>query len=225
MSTLDFATTVRSRHSVRQFLPTPMTNAQIREITEDARRSPSSTNTQPWSVHIVSGETMTRLKKRIMEKFEQGEFRSDFVYDQSKFGGIFEPRWREFYKDMFAANGVTRDDTEGRSKITRKNAEFYGAPHAAFLFMPDVGEGNVNAASDIGMYSQTFLLSLTARGFGGIPMLFLAMFADVVREELGISPDLKLLHAIAFGYPDQDAPINQFRSKRASVDETVTFYE
>ena len=63
MSTLDFATTVRARHSVRQFLPTPMTNAQIREIAEDARRSPSSTNTQPWSVHIVSGETMVRLKK------------------------------------------------------------------------------------------------------------------------------------------------------------------
>ena len=40
---LDFATTVRSRHSVRQFLPTPMTNAQIRKITEDARHAPSST--------------------------------------------------------------------------------------------------------------------------------------------------------------------------------------
>ena len=54
---------------------------------------------------------------------------------------------------------------------------------------------------------------------------FTAIPAEVVREELGISPDLKLLHAIAFGYPDQDAPINQFRSNRASVDETVTFYE
>lgn len=116
---------------------------------------------------------------------------------------------------MFAANGVTRDDSEGRKKITRRNAEFYDAPHAAFLFMPDVGEGNVNAASDMGMYSQTFLLSLTARGFGGIPMLFLAFFADVVREELGISPDFKLLHAIAFGYPDKDAPINSVPNVQA----------
>ena len=92
MSTLDFATTVRERHSVRQFLPTAMTNAQIREIAEDAHRSPSATNIQPWSVHIVSGETLARLKKRIMEKFERGEFSRDFAYDQSKFGGIYEPR-------------------------------------------------------------------------------------------------------------------------------------
>lgn len=222
---LDFATTVRSRHSVRQFLPTPMTAEQIREIAEDARHTPSSTNTQPWSVHIVSGETLARLKKRIMEQFELGELKADFAYDQSKFGGIYEPRWREFYKEMFAANGVTRDDAQGRAKLTRKNAEFYGAPHAAFLFMPDVGDGNVNAASDMGMYSQTFLLSLTARGFGGIPMLFLAFFADVVREELGISPNFKLLHGIAFGYPDESAEVNKFRSKRAGIEETVKFYE
>lgn len=60
---LDFTTTVRSRYSVRQFLPKPMTNDELRQITEDARYSSSATNVQPWSVHIVSGETLLRLKK------------------------------------------------------------------------------------------------------------------------------------------------------------------
>lgn len=83
-------------------------------------------------------------------------------------------------------------------------------------------DGNVNVASDMGMYSQTFLLSLHARGFGGVPMLFLAMFADVVREELGVSPDLKLLHGIAFGYPDPNSPQNKYRSSRVALDESVT---
>lgn len=221
---LDFETTVKKRHSVRQFLSTPMTETEIRQVLNDAQHTPSSTNTQPWKVCIVSGDTLNRLKQRILEKFEKGEFSADFVYDQSKFGGIYENRWRSLYKAVFDSYGVSRDDAEGRAKITRRNAELYDAPHAAFLFMPDLGEGNVNVASDMGMYSQTFLLSLTARGFGGIPMLFLAMFADVVREELGVSADFKLLHGIAFGHPDPTSPQNQFRVGRVPVEESATLY-
>lgn len=221
---LDFETTVRARHSVRQFLPTALTESQIKAVLTDAQQAPSATNIQPWQVYVVSGETLNRLKNRILEKFEQGEFKADFVYDQARFGGAYENRWRMLYKTIFDSYGVARDDMAGRAMVTRRNAELYDAPHAVFLFMPDVGEGNVNVASDIGMYSQTFLLSLTARGFGGVPMLFLAMFADVVREELGISPNLKLLHGIAFGYPDPNSPQNQFRAGRVPVEESATLY-
>jgi hypothetical protein len=45
---------------------------------------------------------------------------------------------------------------------------FYDAPHVAFLFMPKLGDG-VRTAGDIGMYAQTFLLSLTARPFQRCP--------------------------------------------------------
>lgn len=221
---LDFETTVRTRQSIRQFLPTPMTESQIQTILADAQNSPSATNIQPWQVYVVSGETLNRLKNRILEKFEQGELKADFVYEQTKFGDKYENRWRSLYKTIFDSYGVSRDDTAGRAMITRRNAELYDAPHAVFLFMPDVGDGNVNVASDMGMYSQTFLLSLTARGFGGIPMLFLAMFADVVREELGISDNYKLLHGIAFGYPDRNSPQNQFRVGRVPVAESATLF-
>lgn len=222
---LDFETTVRNRHSVRQFLPTPMSPDDILKVVQDAQMTPSSTNTQPWNVHIVSGKALARLRARILENFEQGRFSADFVYDQARFGGIYEPRWRSLYKQVFDSYGVARDDKEGRTRITRRNAELYDAPHAAFLFMPDLAEGNVNVASDIGMYSQTFLLSLTARGFGGIPMLFLAMFADLVREELGVPSEYKLLHGIAFGHPDPDSPQNRFRVGRAPLEESVTFHD
>lgn len=219
---LDFQATARTRHSVRQFLDKPLTKQEIVEVLTDAQKAPSATNTQPWRVYLASGETLNRLKERIMQKFEQGEFKPDFVYDQSKYGGIYENRWRTNYQEFFATFGVERGDKDGRAMITRRNAELYDAPHAAFLFMPDLGDGNVNVASDMGMYSQTFLLSLHARGFGGVPMLFLAMFADVVREELGVSPDLKLLHGIAFGYPDPNSPQNKYRSSRVALDESVT---
>ena len=85
---LDFETTVHSRHSVRQFLPTALSESQIKQVLADAQQAPSAVNLQPWQVYVVSGETLNRIKNRILEKFEKGETKADFVYDQSKFGGI-----------------------------------------------------------------------------------------------------------------------------------------
>ncbi|MFD9319117.1 nitroreductase family protein [Streptomyces sp. NPDC060053] len=41
-------------------------------------------------------------------------------------------------------------------------------------------------AGDIGMYAQNFLLSLAARGLAGIPQTVLGVYADTVREFLGV---------------------------------------
>ena len=225
MTNLDFATTVRTRQSIRKFLTTPMSKGEIEQILADAQNAPSACNTQPWLVHIASGETLKRLAKVIGEKFAKGEFSPDFEFDQNKFGGIYEERWRNQYKHVFTDSfGIERADKEGRAKVVNRNAKFYDAPHVAFLFMPSVDNHDVNIASDIGMFSQTFLLSLTARGFGGIPMLFLGLFADDIRRELGISDDYKLLHGISFGHPDWDAQENKKHLGRVPVSESAALH-
>jgi len=60
-TTLSFQETVRKRKSVRSFLSRPVPDAKIREVLEDAQCTPSNANTQPWSVHIVSGEKLRQL--------------------------------------------------------------------------------------------------------------------------------------------------------------------
>lgn len=222
---LDFETTVKTRQSIRKFLPTPMTEAEIKQILSDAQNAPSACNTQPWSVHIASGETLERLKKTFLARAAEGKFTPDFEFDQSKFTGIYEPRWRNQYSHVFTTSyGIAREDKAGRQTVYDDNALGYGAPHIAFLFMPNVDNHDVNIASDIGMYSQTFLLSLTARGFGGIPQLFLAQFADDIRKELGVSDDYKLLHAISFGHPDWNAMQNKQHLGRVSIEESAVFH-
>lgn len=222
---LDFETTVKTRQSIRKFLPTPMTEQEIKQILADAQNAPSACNTQPWLVHVASGETLERLKKRFQATFSQGINQADFEFDQSKYKGNYEPRWRNQYSHVFTTSyGIAREDKAGRQVVYDDNIIGYGAPHMAFLFMPAIDGHDVNIASDVGMYSQTFLLSLTARGFGGIPQLALAMFADVVREELGVSADFKLLHGIAFGHPDPTSPQNQFRVGRVPVEESAVLH-
>ncbi|MET7297228.1 nitroreductase family protein [Streptomyces griseoloalbus] len=52
---IPFTDLARSRHSVRKFLPDPVPPADIRGVLEDAQTAPSNCNTQPWTVHVVSG--------------------------------------------------------------------------------------------------------------------------------------------------------------------------
>lgn len=222
---LDFETTVRTRQSIRKFLPTPMTESEIQQILADAQNAPSACNTQPWHVHIVSGETLKNLLETFKARFAEGKFSPDFEFNQQKFLGIYEERWRNQYSHVFTTSyGIPREDKEGRKVVYDDNIIGYGAPHMAFLFMPTVDNHDVNIASDIGMYSQTFLLSLTARGFGGIPQLALALFADDVRKALGISEEFKLLHAISFGHPDWHAMQNKHHLGRVPVSESAVLH-
>lgn len=222
---LDFATTVRSRQSIRKFLPTPMTEEQIMQVLEDAQNAPSACNTQPWMVHVVSGKTLERLLAVFRERFAAKQFSPDFEFDQSKYKGEYEKRWRNQYAHVFTTSfGIPREDKAGRSIVYEQNIVGYGAPHMAFLFMPSIENHDVNIAADVGMYSQTFLLSLAARGFGGIPQLALALFADDVRRELGVSSDFKLLHVISFGYPDWNAQQNAKHLGRVPVSESAVLH-
>ena len=45
---LDFETTVKTRQSIRKFLPTPMTEAEIRQVLEDAQNAPSACGHPDW---------------------------------------------------------------------------------------------------------------------------------------------------------------------------------
>ncbi|MHA3023074.1 nitroreductase family protein [Mycobacterium sp. BMJ-28] len=61
----DFDTVVRTRRSVRQYLPTPVPRDIVTKVMDAAQHSPSNCNTQPWQVHILSGEIKATLSRLI----------------------------------------------------------------------------------------------------------------------------------------------------------------
>jgi nitroreductase len=53
---------IRSRRNVRQYDPKPIASADLDQILEAARRSPSSQNSQPWDFVLVTDrDQLTRL--------------------------------------------------------------------------------------------------------------------------------------------------------------------
>ncbi|GAB2958936.1 nitroreductase [Streptomyces pseudoechinosporeus] len=215
---------VRSRRSVRKFLPTPLSPSDMRGVLEDAQTAPSNCNTQPWTVHVVSGAPRNALSKELLKADEEGRLSSDFTFSYADFGeGAYLDRAHDHAATLYQVLGIPRSDRTRRKAAARENLTFFGAPHVAFLFMPSFGDG-VRAAGDIGMYAQNFLLSLAARGLDGIPQTMLGFYADVVREFLGVPEELRLLFGISFGRADQAAPVNGFRMGRVPLERSVVLH-
>lgn len=223
-ATLSFVDTVQARRSIRAFLPGPLSAATIDRVLSDAQRAPSNCNTQPWAVHIVSGATRDALSRALHAASKAGRLSPDFSWDEAAFPGRYGERRREQGKLYYENLGVVRDDVEARRRASARNFSFFNAPHVTLLFTPVVGDC-VRAASDVGMYAQTFLLSLAAHGLGGVPQTVLGLYAQTVRDTLGISSDSKMLFGISFGLPDVGAPENELRMNRDAVDTNVTFHE
>ena len=218
-----FTDIVHSRRSVRGFLPEPVPAADIRSVLEDAQRAPC--NTQPWQVHVVSGAHRDALSTDLLEAARADRTSPDFSFDLADFGeGVHRERAREQGAAYYGSLGVERSDTHARSRATLRNLEFFDAPHVAFLFMPEFGDG-VRVAGDMGMYAQTFLLALEARGLAGIPQTMLGFYADVVRGSLGLTPDMKLLFGISFGLADPEGPASEFRMGRDPLHESVVLHD
>lgn len=163
--------------------------------------------------------TLKCLHSVFAERFVNKQFIPDFEFNQEKFQGVYELRWRNQYAHVFTTSfGVEREDKAGRATkilqaMERRIWRFYLCQ--AWIIMTSI------LPTIWVCYSQTFLLSLTARGFGGIPMLFLGLFADDIRRELNVSDDYKLLHGIAFG---RDAMQNKTHLGRVPVAESAVLH-
>ena len=213
----------RSRRSIRGFLPQPVEQSVLGRVFESAAHAPSNCNSQPWQCHVVSGDLRDRLSRIFIEEtIGQGKNSMDFPYD-AKYEGIYRKRQVDVAVLLYQALGIGRDDREGRRRAWMRNLEFFGAPHAVFIFMPDWC--GIREACDVGMYAQNLMLSMQAHGLGSCPQTILGYDAETLRREFDIAPEMKLLFGISFGYADMSLAENQIAPDRASLDESVQFHE
>lgn len=213
---------IRLRRSVRGFLPREVPQETLREVFALAQFAPSNCNVQPWTPHVVSGDKLRRLREALVAAGMRDEpIKPDWPAD-GKFVGIYRERQVGAAQALYGAMGVVRNDTVGRKLAYIRNHAFFDAPHAVLIFMQEPFD--TREATDIGMYAQTLMLALTARGIGSCAQGALGLFPDIVREQLAIPSNFKLLFGISFGYEDNEVKANGARVERAQVDDVVHFH-
>ena len=87
-----------------------------------------------------------------------------------------------------------------------------------------IGIAGFREAADCGMYAQSLMLALTAHGLASCPQGALSHHADIVKRELGVAEDMRVLFGLAFGYEDVDHPANTTRTTREAVGDAIVFH-
>ena len=78
-------------------------------------------------------------------------------------------------------------------------------------------------AVSVGMFLQTFLLALTARGLGTCVEVSVTGYPETVRSELKIPEELSIICGLAVGYSDPEFPANHLHVGREAIEKNVTF--
>ena len=215
-----FANIVSRRRSMRDFKPDPVPRELIESVFGTAQRAPSNCNTQPWFVHVVTGETLEQLRQELPAKFAAGEIALDFPYD-GQYEGVYKERQYASAAALYDSLGIARDQKAERNAWFMRNFSFFDAPAVAFFTLP-TGFG-LREACDLGMFAQTVMLGLTAHGLGSCPQTALAFLANVIRPALSLGDHEQLMFGMSFGYPT-DTAVNEVTTERASLADVVTFH-
>lgn len=211
---------VRSRRSVRAFKPDPVPMEIIRAVFETAQQSPSNCNVQPWRVWLASGAARDRLSKRLVKAMVDHEDPGIEDVIQS-FQGEYRERQIACAVEMYGHMGVPRGDVPARFKAHLRNYELFDAPHVAIVGM-DQSFG-LGVTLDVGIWLQTLMLAFTERGIGTCPMASLRSHPAIVRAELGIPDDIRILCGVTFGYEEPTAPVNRTKQPRDVLEHNVIF--
>lgn len=199
------------------FLPQPVPRYLVEESLELAMCAPSNSNVQPWQIVFAAGAARDRL---VVALLEQARAQPPVV---PQLPPAFAHLRRELGAQVYGAMGIARDDADGRREAVLRNWEFFRAPLGGVVFMhQDLDHVD---SMGVGMFVQTLLLALTARGLSTCVQVSIAGYPEIVRRELGISPDMRILCGLAVGYHDPDFPGNAIRVRRDPVDAHAVFLE
>jgi nitroreductase len=121
------------------------------------------------------------------------------------------------------AMGISRHDAEARRIAVLRNWEFLRAPLAGVVCVHR--DLDYVDSMGVGMFLQTLLLALTARGLATCVQGSIAEYPETVRAQLGIPDKMRVLCGLAVGYADREFPANALRVPRNPVDENVVFID
>jgi nitroreductase len=195
-------------------LPRPVPKDLLDECLALAQCAPSNSNIQPWKMFIATGTVRDRLKEALLAVAQEKEpnvpaLPEHFKHFRSELG----------LQVYGVGMGIPRDDKEGRRAAVLRNWEFFGAPVVGIVCIDkELGPADMLG---VGMYLQTLVLALTARGLGTCVQVSLAGYPEVIYNELSVPRQLSILTGISIGYTDPDFSANKLRIGRAPIESNV----
>jgi nitroreductase len=210
---------ITSRHSMRAYLPTPVPRETVEDILRVAARAPSGTNTQPWQVHVLTGETLQRVTGRIIAAYDDPEERArhteQYPYYPTQWVSPYIDRRRKVGWDLYGLLGIGKADRERMHAQHRRNFNFFDAPVGLVFTIARVMQQG--SWLDYGMFLQNVMVAARARGLDTCPQAAFTAFHRIFSEELQLPEDQMVVCGMALGVADMSAVENTLVTDREPV--------
>ncbi len=220
---MEFEALVRTRRSIRGYLDKPVPRRVIEELIDVAKGAPSSMNSQPWHVHVLTGEPLDRVRQRNTEMMQAGAQAKRDILTHGPYEGVHRQRQVDIAKKLFEAMDIARDDKERRQDWVMRGFRQFDAPVSLVLTYDRTLDPGATCHFDLGALSYGIVLAAWDRGLGTVVNGQGIMRSDIVREIAGIPDDEVIMTCIAMGYPDDSFSANAVRSVREPNDRFVRY--
>ena len=212
-----------SRMSARAFTQQAVSQEVITDILHMASRAPSGTNTQPWKVYVLQGESRNSLVTKVCAAHDEirahpekaADYREAYDYYPEKWVSPYIDRRRENGWSLYGLLGIGKADKDKMHLQHQRNYKFFDAPVGLMFTLDKVmGRGSL---VDYGMFLQSVMLAARAHGLHTCPQAAWNGFATIILPHVGAGPDEMLVCGMALGYADDKDIVNTFRTPRETV--------
>jgi nitroreductase len=217
---MDLLQAMGERKSARAFTPHPVPRELVEKVLGAALSAPSAINLQPWEFTVVMGEERERLSRRLLKSYREKNI--------SCSPGNVKPLAQTFSKRGYESFDLMMPHLEAAGLefnkfINEGSCKFYGAPVAVILCLD-------NAFSkarlvDMGIILAYIILAAHSFGLGTCPIGLLSAYEDDIKEVLDIPENKDVVIGLALGYPDQESPVNRFKTAREGLDSFVRWID
>lgn len=215
---------INSRRSMRVFKADPVAKSDLEWIIENANRSASNGNLQPWKLYVTMGAARKRLSAAILKAMDEGDNGPGAEYNvyPQEMTPVYDARRKLVGKQLYTLLGVPRGDAAGMLKQFRKNYEFFDAPVGMILCVEKrMGNGQW---IDCGIFLDQLMLLAREKGLHTCPQAAFSRYQHVVRRELGIPDDQTVICGLALGHADPDVVPNSLITDRAPIADFTTWF-
>jgi len=218
---------LRSRRSVRAFLPTPVPRESIEAMLGVASRAPSGTNTQPWKVHVLTGDSKAALSRAIRAAHDDPEERArhteEYAYYPTEWRSPYIDRRRKVGWDLYALLGIGRNDKARMHAQHGRNYDFFGAPVGLMFTIDRVLQQG--SWLDYGMFLQSVMVAARGRGLDTCPQAAFMPYHRIISAHLGLGEQEMVVCGMSLGHADPAAVENTLHTEREPVAGFAQFHD
>ena len=218
---------ITSRRSVRAFLPTPVPRQTLVDILQVASRAPSGTNTQPWKVSVLTGESKAALSKKILaahdDPAERARHSDEYAYYPTTWQPPYIDRRRKIGWDLYSLLGIGKTDKERMHAQHGRNYAFFDAPVGLIFTIDRILEQG--SWLDYGMFLQNVMIAARARGLDTCPQAAFMQYHRIITEHLALPAGEMVVCGMSLGHADPAAVENTLVTEREPVACFARFFE